>query len=270
MFNYNNYKVVLVGCTRNSGAYIRGHLDKLYQLTAHFKDFKMVIYENDSSDNTSDQLRLFQGAHPPGQIQLILEPNTRGPRANILTHGRNSLLQFVQKNYQEYDYMLVSDMDNVLIDFQAGQIAQFFQHDPAKWDVLTASCRGGPYYDIWALRVGRGVWDAGIHGTIWPAPLEHDCWREQRGGLSPQQCIKQYQTYIPESTVLIETDSAFGGFGIYKLSKLANCRYECWNANRTTTHCEHVAFHRDIKQKNGGRIFICPSFQLQCPREHIV
>jgi glycosyltransferase involved in cell wall biosynthesis len=56
----NNYKVVIVGCTKNNQKYIRSNLLKLVQIGSQFKDYNIIIYENDSMDNTLQQLQEFK------------------------------------------------------------------------------------------------------------------------------------------------------------------------------------------------------------------
>lgn len=58
---------------------------------------------------------------------------------------------------------------------------------------------------------------------------------------------------------LIETDSSFGGLGVYKISKIKNCKYNgfVYNSDGTVKYsqCEHVALNADIK-KEGKYLFV--------------
>lgn len=53
----------------------------------------------------------------------------------------------------------------------------------------------------------------------------------------------------------LPVDSAFGGFGIYRMSKTIDCHYSGTDENGLMD-CEHVAFHRDMMTKHGAKIFI--------------
>ena len=53
----NNYKAVIVGCTKNNEKYIRSNLLKLVQIGSQFNDYKIIIYENDSTDNTVQPMK---------------------------------------------------------------------------------------------------------------------------------------------------------------------------------------------------------------------
>jgi hypothetical protein len=274
----NNYKVVIVGCTKNNQKYITSHLLKLVQIGSQFKDYKIIIYENDSTDNTLEQLQVFKSGnenfdfiHETQVINKYSNFRNIDIRAAILTHGRNLLLNQVINKYSMYDYMIMTDMDNVLIDFNPQNIGEAFKHNVDEWDAITTNCTI-KYYDIWALRISNNIWKPEIHGKIWDRPIVHDCWRQVLQNIHPSQCVDNYQKFIPPTMPLIETESSFGGFGIYKISKIKNCKYNgfVYNSDGTVKYsqCEHVAFSADIR-KNGGKIFICPSLLITCPIEHL-
>ena len=79
----------------------------------------------------------------------------------------------------------------------------------------------------------------------------------------------------------IPVTSAFNGMGIYKISKIKNCKYEgftrkctCKNYNvigkcRFDT-VDHASFHEDMIKKNNAKIFICPQLLVDCQVEHLV
>jgi glycosyltransferase involved in cell wall biosynthesis len=274
----NNYKVVIVGCTKNNQKCIRSNLLKLVQIGSQFKDYNIIIYENDSMDNTLQQLQEFKSENK--NFDFIHETQIENKysnfrnidmRAAILTHGRNILLDQVINKYSMYDYMIMIDMDNVLIGFNPQNICEVFKHNVDEWDVITSNCTI-KYYDIWALRISNNIWKPEIHGKIWNKPIEHDCWRQITQDIHPTRCVDNYQKFITTTMPLIETDSSFGGLGIYKISKIKNCKYNgfVYNSDGTVKYsqCEHVAFNTDIR-KNGGKIFICPTLLMTCPIEHL-
>lgn len=274
----NNYKVVIVGCTKNNQKYITSNLSKLIQIGLQFQDYKIIIYENDSTDNTLQQLEAFKKVNE--NFDFIHETQVENKygkyknidiRAAVLTHGRNILLNQVLNKYSMYDYMIMIDMDNVLIDFNPQNIGEVFKHNVEEWDVITANC-SIKYYDIWTLRISNHIWKPEIHGKIWNKPIVHDCWREVSNNIHPSMCVNNYQKFISPNMPLIETDSSFGGLGVYKISKIKNCKYNgfVYNSDGSVKYsqCEHVAFSSDIRN-NGGKIFICPSLLLTCPIEHL-
>ena len=272
-----NYKIVIAGCTKNSGNYIYQHLLKLVQIGKMFNEYQIIIYENDSNDNTLNELEKFKLQHSNNFIfinetQVLAIYINIDNRIQIISHGRNIILKEINEKYNDYDFMLMIDLDNILDNFKPEIISNIFKYDINKWDVLTSNCIN-KYYDIWALRISKQIWKPEIHGKIWNKPIEHDCWYEIVDNIHPRHCVKNYQKIIPINCPLIETDSSFGGLGIYKISKIKNCRYHsyCYDNNKNVLRgqCEHVSFHRDIKNNNGGKIFICPSLLVNCPTEHL-
>jgi hypothetical protein len=270
------YKVVICGLTKNSEQYIMNHMLKLSTLGKLFSQYKIIIYENDSTDKTVEKFKTFKKhcSHffyisEQGIVDKYNEPHRR---VKIISHGRNKILNLIFQKYSTYDLMIMVDLDNVFESFSPSEfLKQISCYTSQSWDVLTANC-DGPYYDIWALRIPPTVWKNEIHGKIWEKPLSHDCWNEMVDSIPPRICIKQYQKKIPYNLPLIETESSFNGLGIYKLSAIKNCTYDPYNRDDNNTvrfvQCEHVSFHRQIR-KNGFRIFICPSMLMKCATDHI-
>jgi len=321
-----NLDIVVTGCTKNSASYIKSHLLKLYEIRKLCRNFKILIYENDSGDNTLQVLRSIECEDikiitETGVVQMIQQryPQLRSAmtqRTSILAHARNKLLEAVLRDYSDYDYMIISDLDNVLKRFRARCITKAFEYDPSSWDVLTTNCIPF-YYDIWALRIPKRMW-SGTHGKIWDRFIDFDCWdmighsisrgfattrsrsknmvvvsasagpqapanilysRFRREGI--EMYVKPYQRIIPVTSGLISVESAFGGLGIYRINKLKGCRYsglrDCCNSQKygvigscRPDVCEHVEFHRQMRKKNGAKIFICPKLLISTQDEHVL
>jgi glycosyltransferase involved in cell wall biosynthesis len=265
-----NKKVVIVGCTKNSGHYIEERLHKLVEIGKLFTTYNIVLYENDSTDNTVEILTQFKNNNT--LFNFISEENVierikykqLHNRVQILEHCRNSLLNHVLKHFLEYDLMIMIDLDNVLEKFNPKTILNAFNYGD-DWSALTANCFG-KYYDVWALRISDKIWKQHIHGKIWKTPLMHDCWSQIANNVHPRICVDAYQQIIPINMPLIQTTSSFGGLGIYKIKDIQHCKYKCYNDMYMFCQCEHVSFHTSIH----GKTFICPSLLVNCPLEHII
>jgi glycosyltransferase involved in cell wall biosynthesis len=265
-----NKKVVIAGCTKNSATYIVESLHKLVEMGKLFTTYHIVLYENDSTDNTVEILTKFKKDNIC--FEFISETNIierikythLHNRVQILEHCRNTLLAYILKHFVEYDLMIMIDLDNVLERFNPKTILNAFKYGD-DWSALTANCIG-KYYDIWALRISDKIWRNDIHGKIWPKPLMHDCWSQMVDNVHPRICINEYQQVIPINMPLIQTSSSFGGLGIYKIKDIYACKYNSYNNLYMFCQCEHVLFHTKIN----GKIFICPSLLVSCPLEHII
>ena len=241
-----NKKVVIAGCTKNSATYIVERLHKLVEMGKLFTTYHIVLYENDSTDNTVEKLEQFKQTHP--LFDYISENLQTRVKTQALAHGRNTLLRHIQG----FEYMIMVDLDDVIATFKPGQIKYLFEH--TEWDALFANCLG-KYYDIWALRIEREKWTPLCPFQV----IDYDCW-EAAQKYRTRQVVSQHQISIPVSAPLIPVNSAFGGFGIYKVKKI-NGRYNGFDG---IVRCEHVEFHKGMK-----RLFICPKFLVNKQSEHI-
>ncbi len=247
--------IVIVGALRNGEKYIHALFQNMYQITSMFEKYKIVIYENDSSDNSRYFLNEY--AQKDKNIILLLEDKIDQKyiyRTERLAYIRNILLYYVLHHHSDYDYLLNIDMDDVnSTSMIVDTFPQIFEYDSSIWDVQTIH-QSKEYYDVWALR------KAGY--------MEYDCWFQVKRDLanqipyevSHQNHISRYQKPFMLKRGLIPVISAFGGAGIYKMKKLKEgdgelkyiglCQYG--------EICEHVHFHEQLKKKYGARIFINP------------
>jgi len=268
-----NFSIIVCGCTKNSSSYIEENLAKLYEMNNNiFKDFHFVVYENDSTDNTVNKLETFKKNHT--NFNYISEKDVYKQsniiqniqlRPQLIAHGRNMLLKYINKHYSHFDYMIMVDLDSVINIFRTNQLKYIFNND-LKWDVLTANCIG-KYYDIWALRIYKDVWIPDIHNTLWNEVIDYDCWEKAMMYNNVQKYVYDNQIIIPVNKPLIPVSSAFGGFGIYKIEKIKNCWYKAIVDNKL--NCEHVNFHNDMKNIHNAKIFICAQFIVNQQNEHV-
>jgi len=276
--------IIVCGCTKNSSNYIHNEINSILNLKPLFLSLDIVIYENDSTDNTVNILKSMEKVQ---KLTLISESGIQSKlkyRTMIIAHGRNKLVEFVSSK-NKYDYMIMVDLDNIMNNFDQQGLIDAFSYDLNTWDVLTGNCKK-IYYDIWALRLNKDTWGQ-VHNKIWTVCLDYDCWdminHKKQLRLNERILhIKPYQKHIPKNLKLISVDSAFGGMGIYKVSKIKDCKYvgftrkcSCEKYNMkvgpcTGQMCEHVSFHKDMIEKHNAKLFICPQLIINDQLEHIV
>ena len=280
----NKLNIAFCGCTVNSGSYIENEINNILKLKSLFFSADIIIYENDSIDNTKNVLKSLENKN---KIHLISENDIKNKlkhRTMIIAHGRNKLVQKVLLN-NKYDYMIMVDLDNVMKKFNKEGLIKAFSYDLKSWDALTGNCKNR-YYDIWALRLNENNWTS-LHSKLWKKCLDYDCWdmltHKANIGLNEKNIhIKSYQVNIPDDFNLIQVDSAFNGIGIYKVSKINKCKYvgftqfcscekyNCKFGPCTWAKCEHVSFHADMVKKNNAKIFICPQLIIKDQPEHLL
>lgn len=262
--------ITILGAIRNGEKYLDRVFKNIQQIvTQHFGNnsdsYKILIYENDSTDKTRQLLQHHQTKIFPGNLFFIFEDSLdkRFPyRAQRLAYIRNRLLKeaLTNRRFSQSDYLLILDMDDV--NGETTDITDTFHHifdfsDPSIWDVQTIHQRKH-YYDIWALRK-RGH-------------MEYDCWqhyfRDVQRGIDPTTAhyehIAKYQAPYKLTKGLIPVTSAFGGAAIYKMDRLLSIpqesfpQYEGLTEDKRGETCEHVAFHDALVRLHKFRIFINP------------
>lgn len=239
----------IVGTCQNVEPFLSQVLANFTTIASWWKECKIVIYENDSIDNTAALLHEWKSKG--GHIEIVQETNLRDRypnRVERLAYIRNRLLHYVPPFF---DYMFMVDMDDLFA--KPVQKASFEACFELKsWSVMTAATDW--YYDIWALRV--------------PGLIEFDCWQEyyrlQRIGRSEQQAkfdaIEKYREIMSHQKDIVLVHSAFNAGALYKISDIRSCCRFVGKLNGIEI-CEHVPFQACIRS-HGSRILFNPKFKL--------
>lgn len=249
------HTVVIAGCCRNVSTFITKNVMIMHLLGSKFKEYKIVIYENDSNDDTRDILKSME---KNDHVEFIFEDNvTISNRTMRIAHCRNTLLHHIQTVYSHFDYMLMLDLDDVLFTGKLiDTIHTCFLYKPEQWDAMFANCTD-KYYDIYALRKKKYLMSC--------------CWNnanklQQQGiprSMAYQECIEKYIIHYPVDTALISVVSAFGGAGLYKMKSLENAQYNGFEGLHVDKQiCEHVPFNTYLYNK-GCKLYINPKMLIR-------
>jgi len=213
---------------------------RIERLGAMFADYRVVLFENDSSDGTLGYLWAWQQENPAvtiltDQLGTARWPQVADPaRGDQMAAYRNGYLRHAVERFAEFDYLIVLDTD-LAGGFSREGVANTLGHDG--WDMVGSyGIQVRPYagrqdypvfFDAWAYR------DVGH-------PEAHDY-----GELNPR-IYRRGQPLLP-------LWSCFGGLAVYRMEALrAGCRYEGGD-------CEHVMLHRRMRRRGFGRLFMNPS-----------
>lgn len=241
-------KIVFIGLARNIGQSIAKSISKLVNLGETAKDYRIVVFENDSIDNTKNQLEILHQNN--SKIIYISENYNRpqfGPvqdtdRTTALAEYRNKLKDYVKKYLIDYDFIIVTDLD--FVDFSqsgcynsfgwlskyAGEIDAVAGNSYEYKNVTSSEYKSLWNYDSWAFRY-----------TWWNQLSQLES--------STYDRMLWFGFFImPVGSRIIPVNSAFGGMTIYKTEQFIQGLYEGYD-------CEHVCFHYNLKQT-------LPSFQL--------
>lgn len=241
-------KIVFVGLARNIEHQIEHSVKRLVKIGESAQEYKIIIFENDSEDNTKSILEHLSSTN--SNIITIHDKYNRpqfGPvqdteRTMALAEYRNILKEYVRNQLPDYDFVIVSDMDFIdfsddgcynsfgwlalhsnSIDAVAGNSFEY-KH------VTTTEKKSLWNYDSWAFRY-----------TWWNQLQTLDC-------ITFSSMLWFGFFIMPVGSTIISVNSAFGGMTIYKTQQFIQGQYDGFD-------CEHVCFHYNLKQT-------IPSFQL--------
>ena len=239
-------RIFLVGVCRNVENTIINELENLLAVIGQ-QYYKSLIIESDSDDETVNQLRKFSAGKQDFRFESLGNLKESIPsRTARIAYCRNAYMEFLNKEARDEDFVVIADLDGANADLTRPRFETIWAR--TDWDVCTAN-QLFAYFDIWALRA-KGWSDID--------------WMEEynqlvKGGMRSQKALRialyAKMKHIGEKSDWISVDSAFGGLGVYRFRAIRGLRYLGKLNGREI--CEHVPFHRSIKEK-GGRIFIVP------------
>jgi FkbM family methyltransferase len=253
---------VFVGCARSCSPHLNGVLANVTALAATYERTALVVFENDSSDDTAARLAAYAAARADAFV--LSEPGLAAAissRTKRLAHGRNACLEFVRNApYRDFDELVVLDFDQV--NRQPISVDRFIdarKHLEARIQLHGVFANAQPiYYDLWALR--QDPWCPG------------DCWADARaagGADANDDFVYSRMVPVPPEAAPIEVFSAFGGLGVYKLAAALTGEYSDPTSSKFG-QSEHVAFHHSMRERCASRFEIFPSLTNQTPWEHVL
>jgi hypothetical protein len=167
-----NSKIVIGGLFKDSASKFPLFKKRINNLSRYFKDLQVVIFENDSSDNS--RILLLDWEKKQSNIHIIkLEDNEfcllkKNPavsygsfsdkRMILMSQYRNYVKQYVDSYYSDYDYFAVIDTDTTG-PMSINGLAHSFSIQPTLiWDMIASNGRIGvcasfgshKYYDLLA------------------------------------------------------------------------------------------------------------------------
>jgi len=244
---------VVRDCGKNLGQNIK----KIEKLRNLFFDSEVVIFENDSKDQTANILKKWANS---SKNIFIKSENFNTSTIPIKTSGvnpyfsmfriekmsfyRNQYLEVINSNNFKRDYVLIIDLD--ISDFSIKGIAHSFGV-PNDWSCITANGTSlskrlkRQYHDAYAL-------------------IEQGCVNH----IQSEEIIENNRlkfSFLKYGMPLFPVASAFGGLAIYNWDSIKGKYYSCMpNENsKVQVLCEHVSLHSQL----GGNVFINPSMKVK-------
>ena len=272
----NKIKTYICGCAKDVGSYLDNVFNNIGFIGELFDDFHIIIYYDESDDNTLVKLNEYYEYYQSKMTVLIGKEPLTNIRTQNIANARNGILTKIKEfNNDDFQYFIMMDMDEVCSSkFNKNALDTYLQYErannPLPWDAL--SFNRIMYYDLWALSID---------------PYGFSCNHYENTHKVKNQMIHFLKEELGKvilknpNTGLLPCISAFNGFAIYRKNKFINVKYE-WNIHKTliiyprqtidkmsravfqqpiSRHddCEHRYFHIRASQLNKARICISPS-----------
>jgi len=260
----------ICGTVRNCGKYLDNVFKNIKEIITLFKDYHIIIYYDDSNDDTYEKLLNFQKKY---KIKIHHNKTYKSEyRTHRLANGRNYCVRKIKKYLPHFKYFIMMDFDDVCSDkINIGALKKYIDNNNDNWDSLSFNRKS--YYDIWALSIRPYIFSY-VHFKNPYIVLNNM-------GIHVNKLLNSL-----EKNELLPCFSAFNGFAIYKTDIFKDCLYdgkirldlipkeylietieknksditfneESWLSSKNED-CEHRSFHFDAKNKKNARIFIAP------------
>lgn len=245
---------------RDCQSNLNRNIPKIEKLRKYFAESEIIIYENDSKDNTKEIISNWK--HKSKNVTFVsetynnntipVENKNENPyfsmyRIEKMVYYRNKYLEILNSNKFERDYVIIIDLD--IANFDINGIAHSFGLTD-QWDVVCANGYARSpllmkrYYDSYALvEYGR----ENVNQTEMSIRQNQSKWSFMKPGLP-----------------LIPVFAAYGGFAIYRYEAIKNKKYSAVRNNdiRVGAKCDHYSLCKEIRSAGFEKIFINPNMTL--------
>lgn len=216
-----NERVLICGVCRNVAATVPNTIANIEKLGNAFTDYRVIIYENNSTDGTKSLLSAWaQQAHKVTFISEDLAAAQLPPtREGKIARARNIVLaQARAMKYKKYKYLIMVDLD-FSGPWPIAEIVSSLKRR-VKWDCISANGLGRVppvgktpvYWDRYAFRSKRYPLGPEVLGERWWADL-------------PLACGKPHEWFSLNQSKWLSVYSAFGGLAIYKTKTILKFSY---------------------------------------------
>jgi len=254
-------KVILCSIVRNVGKQLAKNIPQIEKLMSHFDSYEIIIFENDSIDNTKEILNKWAISNKnvtflsednktitiPNKLLNNVNPFYSRFRISKMCTYRNKYLEYLENNNYNADYIIIIDLDIPQINVEAIYNAITNKHP---WDFIASNSYffnknlQKVYYDSYAL-----------------TPLGQESIPQTENSIETNQTAF---SNIKPGMPLFPVYSAFGGIGIYKSETLYKLRYTCIENDdpRVEVKCEHFGLHHQIHNNGFNKFFIDPNLRF--------
>lgn len=239
-------KLIICAVVKNAAKRLKMNMDLAIKTGGGFEEYKLVVYENNSTDETKNILKNYRKP----QIKIISEDisleqiksqskiwsyeevtgSNHPCRIEQIAKARNKVLDEINKEeYSHFDYVLWVDLDSK--GWEIESVLSTFKNKDL-WDVVYAN--SNPYYDTYALRTEDSFLGPEVVGEFWWQTVP--TYKFSLLKYFKLKAIKILNNLgflrrinLDEETVrkrYVKVQSAFNGIGIFRKELLKDCRYD--------------------------------------------
>ncbi len=260
-----NNSIIICSIVRNAEKGLRWNIPVIENLCRFFHEYKIYVYENDSTDHTKELLTGWQ-KRDPEHVYISLNntcPSKTIPSAKVtgnvnpffsklriskMISLRNHYMDYIEANHWDADYLMVVDLD--VAQLYLKPILSSFSSD-VDWDAVTAFGYSlSPklkrrYHDTYAL---TEYGDENNPQTEFKIKALADSY----GYLNNVESWKRVY-------------SAFGGLAIYKYEAVKGLRYQLIDNDdeRVEVRCEHFSICKQMADRGYDKVYINPIMRLK-------
>ena len=233
------YKVIICGVVKNVEKYIENNIKYCIDTGNLFQDYKIIIYENNSTDNTkqilskyldNDKIKISMEDIPYETIKsnskiwtATFRTGSDHPcRIEQISNARNKVVdEYNKPEYDNYDYIIWIDLDSKGWDLNGIKNSFDCKND---WDAVFS---GKNFYDHYAFRLNPNIKHRDpIYNEI-ENYSELFCIGPESLGQTYWGLRTHFNVNFNKINKLIPVYSAFNGIGIYKKELFKENRYDC-------------------------------------------
>lgn len=263
------YRVIICTLARNAGNSLARCAKRLELLGETWLEYKVIVFENDSTDDTRAGLLAWQQANP---CVKLIECGFIAPHCKF-NHERGYQLEMTGKARQRMIQMAI---------YRNMCLEEVEKEDPRFTHVIVADFDGEGYIDRDGMRevMQRAEDFDGVacNGRMHLPPLfatgvtyDSLAFLSADVPLGEQLRMTEAQRFVahtsyarwkfPRGVTLVPVLSGFNGLAIYNRVSIHGLRYESMPDD--ILGCEHVGLHVAMARAGYGRFFIAPNFIVQ-------
>jgi hypothetical protein len=253
--------IVVCGLAHNIRDRMHQTFSTLIHAVKNFQDYRIIIFENDSDDNTREAIIEYTQQNKKVELILCSEDEmcklkakarmqNVETRMHMMADYRNRYLDRIYTVYKDWDYMMVVDMDLHGTFSENGFFHTMGLVD--EWDACAC-------YGLMGMPALFGDKLFMYDGLAYVDINNHYGFLEYARKIIVLDTIVGGHAKVGDP--LLPCRSAFNGMCIYKINQLNQAQYD-------GGYCEHVTFHEQLYHHNPHfRFYIDPSWVLLSGRQ---